>query len=155
MNDTDLDIEQPIGTVQFTHSKLFHPAVIEAADNPIEDPTKPTQQQIIDANMFAKNFASTHGLMMAEDMHVGNMIPRFIDQKTGKDYVPSQSVPQSKIKSFVPPEINSLEWDDSAKLPYYDDPQSGEKAYVPQNYFFLPRFNPNRGKPAQDLIAKK
>lgn len=49
--------------------------------------------------------------------------------------------PISAVNRYVPPEIDSLDWDPTQQLPYFQDPQSGDMIHVPNSYISLPRFN--------------
>lgn len=155
----DENSNEPVGTVEFSHSNLFHPAIIEAADNPVIDPTSPpTQAELEAANKFAKEFATRKGLTIAQDAHVGNIIPKFIDQTTGKEFVGGQGkLPPRTIMNInqIPTYVKDLQWDDKSNIPYYIDKQTSDIQYVHPDIFFSSRFNPYRGKSKEDLIVKK
>lgn len=117
-----------------------------------EDP-KPTPKELAAANQFAKTFAARKGLISGEDTHVGDTIPKFVDEKGNEISQINVPKPNVKVSTFVPPEVNEL-LEDNTGLPYFIHPQTGDVVHVPQDYRALPRFNPNRGKPAPtNLLA--
>lgn len=107
----------------------------------------PTPEQIAAANAFAKNFGRRHHLSGAEYMHVGNEIPKFLDEY-GKETVsqPTRLPPNTIIDiNKVPISVKSLEWDSKENTPYYLD-NNGYIQYVHPTFFHANRFQPNRGK---------
>lgn len=112
-----------------------------------DDPKKSklSKKDLDAANMFAKQFAISHGLMSGENANVGGVIPPFVDEN-GRNItgMPAQT-PNVKLQTFVPPDIDELK-EDNTGYPYFDDPQSGDPVHVPQNYRHLSRFNKNRGQ---------
>lgn len=119
-----------------------------------EDP-KPTAKQLQDANMFAKQFAMNRHLFNAQEMHVGDTLPKFVDSLTGKevskDYTP---IPSQRILNIVPDYVKELQWDAKNNLPYFIDDHTGDIQYVKKDWFYTDRFNPNRGKNIEDITKK-
>ena len=108
----------------------------------------PKKKALAEANAKVKEFAVRRGLIIGNDAHVDS-IPKYIDAKTGKDITGvTTNLPQSQITPYVPPYVKSLEWDAKANMPYFIDEKTGDQRYVPKDYFYLPRFNPNRGQNA-------
>jgi hypothetical protein len=149
----DDNSSEPIGQVQFVHSNLFHPAIIDAANNYKEpvDPEDPKRKQAV---ALAKRMGIEKELISGENTTIGTEIPKFYDE-AGRDITgrPAQK-PNIKLQTYVPKGISELLEDDTG-YPYFEDPQTGEQVHVPQDYRYLPRFNPKRGKSNDDLIAKK
>lgn len=110
-----------------------------------EDP-KPTPEQLAAANAEAKRFALNRHLIFGEDAHVGNRLPKYVDEKGNivtSDYT---NVPKSQILNTPPSYVKQLEWDDKANLPYFIDEKSGDLQYVNKDWFYTDRFNPKRGQ---------
>ena len=106
------------------------------------------------ANKFAKNFALRKGLISGENTHVGGVIPKFIEGRTGMELPAGGIAPAGLLSNKVPPEVKSLEWDAKANLPYYIDPQTGDSKYVAKELFYLPRFRRSNATPVLNSIAK-
>jgi hypothetical protein len=108
------------------------------------DDPKPTKQQLLEANIFAKQFAKRKGHLNPELTHVGNKIPQFVDasgKPLPKNFTP---VPAHQINQQVPSYVKELEWDETANMPFYKDSQSGDIKYVNRDLFFTDRYNPRR-----------
>ena len=124
-----------------------------------EDPKAPTPQQLAAANQFAKTFALRKGLISGESTHVGGAIPRFIDSATGQDItgVKPPIFPTGTIMDIrqVPTYVKDLQFDDKSNLPYFVNQETGDIQYVHPDIARSSRFNPNRGKSADQLIAKR
>lgn len=114
----------------------------------------PTAEQLAAANQFAKQIALRQGLISGENTHVGNQLPRFIDDR-GRDVTGMPPPEVGKLSSNVPSYVKSLDWDDKMNLPYYTDEKTGYIQYVPKDLFYSARFNPNRGQSILNFIAKK
>jgi hypothetical protein len=116
---------------------------------------KPTQAEIDAANAFAKDLGKRKGLFNAENLHVGGQIPKFVDE-AGRELPPATQPVTPKLPTSIPNYVKALEWDKEKNLPYYIDQQTGYMQYVPKEFFYTARFNPNRGKISMvDVIAKK
>ena len=114
----------------------------------------PSLAELEAANKFAKDLAARKGLVNAESFHVGNQIPKFIDDRTGKEATQGNIIPGvGKLSATVPSYVKSLEWDDQKSMPYYVDQSTGYMQYVPKDLFYSPRFNPNKGQSL--LLAKR
>jgi hypothetical protein len=106
---------------------------------------KPTSKKLLEATIFAKDFARKRHHIMAEETHVGNQVPKFINTATGKEMPQNYtSVPMRQISQTVPKSVKELEWDSKANLPYYLDEQSGDIKYVNRDLFYTDRFQPRR-----------
>jgi hypothetical protein len=100
---------------------------------------KPSAMELATANQFAKTFAKVHIPMIGEDAHVGNSIPKFVDE-AGRNITGQPAKPGFKLNTQVPSYVTSLQYDDQMKYPYYVDQTSGDNMYVPHEYMNLPRF---------------
>ncbi len=105
---------------------------------------KPTTQQLLEANLFAKAFARRKGHLAAEATHTGGEIPKFTDASGRpllKDFSP---LPISMVSPKVPAYVKELQWDEANNMPYYVDNQSGDLKYVQRDLFFTDKYNPKR-----------
>ncbi len=120
------------------------------------DPKNPNRKDLDRANIFAKEFATRKGLVIGNDAHVGNSIPKFVDNK-GKELVGgmNSSLPPRTITNInlIPSYVKNLELDPDTKVPYYLDEQTGDIQYVHPDIARTERFNPNRGKSVEMLAA--
>jgi len=114
-----------------------------------EDPT-PTPEQLAAANAFAKDISRRKGLVNWQDKTVGDTIPKFVGNGMEAKLPPRTITDINQI----PLSVKSLQWDDKMNVPYFED-DNGYIQYVHPNIFYSSRFNPNRGKPTDMLIAKK
>lgn len=119
---------------------------------------KPSPEELAKANAVLKDIATRRGIVNAASLTVGNKLPRYIDSATGKDItnVPAAKYPQGTIMDIrqVPLSVTELQFDNKANLPYFLD-DNGYIKYVHPDIAASSRFNPNRGKYKEDLIAKK
>jgi hypothetical protein len=118
---------------------------------------KPTTQQLMEANLFAKAFARRKGHINAESTHVGGELPKYVDasgKPLSKDFSP---IPMSMVSPKVPAYVKELEWDEANNMPYYVDNQSGDMKYVQRDLFFTDRYNPRRTYARNSIVdyAKK
>ena len=122
------------------------------------EPTpKPTLQELAQANQFAKDFATRKGLVIGQDAHVGNALPKFIDAATGQPVVQGQTkLPPNTIMDIrnVPSYVKELQMGDD-NIPYFKDQSTGDIQFVHPDIARSSRFNPNRGKAVDMLIAKR
>lgn len=122
-----------------------------------EDPSKPTPQQLQAANQFAKTWALRNNLISGENTHVGGAIPPFVDSRTGQDITGVTALPAGtitdirQIPSYVTAD-NIIQGKDG--FHYFED-QNGDMKPIHPDILRTPRFNPNRGKSLEMLIAKK
>lgn len=117
--------------------------------------SKPTPAELEAATKLAKDIAVRKGLVSGLDTHIGGQIPKFIDDKTGKELVAGAPAPQlGKMSMNVPAYVKELSWDNTSGQPYYVDEQTGYMQYVPKDLFYSSRFNPNRGV-AANALAKR
>jgi hypothetical protein len=104
----------------------------------------PSPTEIQAANQLAKDIAARRGLLNAENMHVGNQVPKFYDDKTGKELLAGDvRPPVGVLSNKVPLYVKSLQWDDQSNLPYYIDDKTGDMQYVAKDLFYSPRFRSN------------
>lgn len=124
----------------------------------IKKDDKPTPQQLAAANQFAKDFAKRQNLIIGENAHVGNSIPKFIDAATGQPVVGQSQFPSNtitdirQIPSYVTAD-NIIKGKDG--LSYFEDQQKGDLIPIHPDILRSPRFNPMRGKVTDMLIAKR
>ena len=118
-----------------------------------EDPQTPTPQQLASANAFAKDFATRKNLLIAQDAHVGNAIPKFIDSRTGMETTGASRLPPRTITDIkmIPSYVKSFQFDNG--VPYYKDEDSGDIQYVHPDIARSPRFNPNRGAYGNSIMS--
>ncbi len=82
----------------------------------------------------------------------------FIDAVTGLPTTDTQAkLPPNTIMDIrhIPSYVKELSIDESNNVPYYKDESNGDIQYVHPDIFRSSRFNPNRGKSADMLIAKR
>lgn len=115
---------------------------------------KPTAKEILAANLFAKEFARKRHHIMAEETHVGNQVPKFLDAAGNELPKNFSNVPQHMISQKVPTYVKELEWDSKANLPYYVDDQSGDIKYVSRDFFYSDRFQPKRNTNILDYAKR-
>jgi hypothetical protein len=112
-------------------------------------------QTISEANIYAKDLAKRQFLFSGENTHVGNTMPYYKDAQ-GNDLPDNWTpIPQSAIKSYIPPEITSLEWSTQANLPYYLHPQTGDVTYTNADAIHSPRFQKTRGMSAEQIGVQR
>lgn len=126
-----------------------------------EDPgkgKKPTPFALAKANAFAKDFTARKGLLIAEDAHVGNRIPKFVNQ-AGQEMAPSKG-PQFPAGTFtninqIPTYVtgNDIQYD--LGTPYYKDATSSDIQFIHPDLARAPRFNPNRGQTADQVVMRR
>lgn len=103
--------------------------------------TTPTPAEIEAANKIARDISVRRGLMQGENLNVGNQIPKFYDERTGKELLPGDAQPPvGTLSNKVPLYVKSLEWDSKSNLPYYIDEKTGDTQYVAKDLFYSPRF---------------
>lgn len=118
--------------------------------------SKPSAAEIEAANVLARDIAMRKGLISGENTHVGDQIPKFYDSRTGKELVAGDAPPPvGRLSNKVPLYVKSLEWDESAQLPYYIDQQSGDMQYVNKDLFHSPRFQSTRGATPITSLVKR
>lgn len=116
---------------------------------------KPSPKELEAANNLAKDIAVRRGLVSGLDTHTGGQIPKFIDDRTGKELVAGAPSPQlGSLSANVPAYVKELSWDKTTNQPYYVDEQTGYIKYVPKDLFYSTRFNPNKGI-AANALAKR
>lgn len=118
---------------------------------------KPTPEALEAANRLAKDIAIRRGLISGENTHTGGQIPKFIDQRTGKELTAADAMPPiGRFTNKVPLYVKSLEWDASSNLPYYIDEKTGDMQYVQKDLFYSPRFRmASATQPITNSIVKK
>lgn len=109
-------------------------------------PTFTSQQQLDAANQQARQFALARGLSSGENTYVGKNVGDPMPQFVNPQGIPTQPNNIQGLNSYVPPEVNDLQWSTEANLPYYTDPQSGDIKYTTPSNFYLPRFK-------KDMVA--
>jgi len=117
---------------------------------------KPTPAEIEAANKLARDISVRKNLLMGENIHVGDQIPKFYDARSGKELLPGDvQPPVGRLTNKVPLYVESLEWDSKANLPYYVDEKTGDLQYVQKDLFHAPRFSPNKNQSILNSVAKK
>ena len=121
-----------------------------------EDGKKPSAKKLEEANQFAKRFALRNNLIFGENAHVGNQIPKFVDE-SGMDVTNMQSkLPSNiitdirRIPSYVTAD-NLIKGKDG--MTYFEDQTTGDMLPIHPDILRSPRFNPNRGIPIQNQMA--
>ncbi len=123
-----------------------------------DDEKKLSPQELAKQNQFAKTFAMRKIPAIGENAHVGPTGAPFIDAATGLPAAPAQTkLPPNTIMDIrnVPSYVKELSIDENNNVPYYKDASTGDIQYVHPDIFHSSRFNPNRGKSADMLIAKR
>jgi len=116
-----------------------------------------TPQELAKQNQFAKDFATRKGLVIGQDAHVGSTGAPFIDAATGLPTVAGQAkLPPNTITDIrnVPSYVKELQMGDD-NIPYFKDQTTGDIQFVHPDIARSSRFNPNRGKAVDMLIAKR
>lgn len=114
-----------------------------------DDPKKPSPYEIMAANRFAKDFARRKGLVIAQDAHVGNAVPKFIDATTGKEATVNAKLPPNtvtdirQLPSYVKAD-NLVKGQDG--LSYFENQVTGDMTPIHPDIVRSKRLNPNRGK---------
>jgi len=116
-------------------------------DIPIEALKNELNAELSDVKRIASSNSQT--APGVENVNNGFMFLKY-KMPDGKAYYKSE-LPQNPLASpvqppYVPPEVQSLDWDEQAQLPYYKDPGTGDIKYVPKEYLHLPRFKPKNVK---------
>lgn len=117
-----------------------------------DDPKKPTPKEIEAANQFAKQFTARKGLMIAGDAHVGSQVPKFTGA-VGLGGLPPNTVTDIRmIPSYVTDKDIFVT---KEGVHGYTDQQTGDFKPIHPDIVRSSRFNPNRGKSAEQLLVKR
>jgi hypothetical protein len=119
---------------------------------------KLSPEELAKQNAFARDFAKRQNLITGENTHVGSSGAKFIDAATGLPMTGQPQYPSnivmdiSKVPSYVTAD-NIIKGKDG--LSYFEDQTTGNMMPLHPDILRSPRFNPNRGKSTDMLIAKR
>lgn len=128
-----------------------------------DDPKKPRKlppEVIAKQNADAKRFGATHGMANPENLHVDDLYGAPMTDEAG-NIIPEgkpQPYPLDVITDItkIPVDVrgNVLHFDAQRRLNYYEEPQTSDPKYVSHEIAASTRFNPDRGKSKEELLAK-
>lgn len=104
-----------------------------------------------EANIEAKRFATSRGLVSGQNTYV-DQIPQYIDQATGKPYVPGPTKPRAFT---VPNDIRPEDIHSSQGMHWYLHPQTGEPIDIDPSVLNQPRFRKSTQVMDDDLAVRR
>ena len=122
-----------------------------------ESPAKvaKTLEEVNAANQEAKRLIRAKGLITGDEAYavkkVGDALPRYIDSRTGTDYVPAPTKPKA---ISLPPSIGLADIKEQNGVYWYDDPATGDPIDVDPLVLNLKRFKKDKDLINADLLKR-